>query len=196
MTKLMIDIECLGLEPGCRILSVAAVPFCNEFPVEYFYEKLDSSLQVLLSVNAETIEWWAQQDPSVRDEAFSGTMHIDEFLDRFAEYIKQFPISTEIYSKPGSFDIKILEYAYKVYGKTIPWHYRQPACHRTLENIGKIFGITPAKPLQAHNALEDARAQAFTAENIFNQLEKLNASRNSNVSGGDVHSPAGNSAAS
>lgn len=167
---LMLDLETLGTKPGCSILSIAAVPFAVDYPLEPFYEKISaaSCTEMKLASDHKTMDWWGKQSEVARKEAFSGTQHIMNVLTLFASYCRQLPAAPIIWGNGADFDAPILETAYNACGIPIPWHYADKRCYRTLKNMFSM--IEQTKPRIAHNALEDARAQADTAERIFNWL--------------------------
>lgn len=163
---LMLDIETLGTRPGCVILSIAAVPFNVFSPLDYFYERVSSESCVGrgLSIDAKTAEWWLRQSAQARDEAFGGSLSIDIALVKLSDYITELG-EVVVWGNGASFDAPILEAAYDVCNIKVPWKYTNARCFRTLK---ELFPAVPyRKPVFAHNALEDAKAQAAHAELLF-----------------------------
>lgn len=166
MVELMLDIETLGKKPGCVILSIAAVPFNVHSPLDYFYEKVSapSCIQRGLHTDDDTVAWWGLQSTAAREEAFSGTQSIDSALMRLAEYCAQLgPV--RVWGNGASFDAPILEAAFAACKIKVPWQYYNSMCFRTMKAMFKQ--IPYDKPVNAHNALEDAKAQAAHLERIF-----------------------------
>jgi hypothetical protein len=167
---LMIDLETLGTSPGCVVLSIAAVPFNTEFDLEPFYEKISvvTCQEYGLTTDPKTIEWWRRQSEEARNEAFSGTKELRAVLYRFSEYCAALPGAPRIWGNGSDFDNPILAAAYKAVDLRQPWDFRDNMCYRTLKNLFHFIPYT--KPEVAHNAYQDARAQAVHAQLILNWL--------------------------
>lgn len=173
--NLMLDLETLGTKPGAVVLSIAAVPFASQYDIEPFYQKIrvESSIAAGLTIDPATEKWWATQDMEVRREAHSGTLEIHVVLDMFSEYIRQLPEAPRIWGNGSDFDNPILAHAYSACGIRLPWSFRDNMCFRTLK--GYFPGIPYVKPLLAHNALSDAKAQAAHANKILYWLQSKGA---------------------
>jgi hypothetical protein len=165
--NLMCDIETLGTSPGCVVLSIAVVPFDIGYPIEPFYERISrkSNEEIGLEVDPKTELWWDKQSVEARSEAFSGTESIEDVLVRLTAYIKVLDRTPIMWGNGASFDIPILDEAYYVCGRAAPWAYYNSLCYRTMKQIYKQ--IPYMKPAVAHNALQDAKAQAAHLERIF-----------------------------
>ena len=161
MRDLMIEIETLGTAPGSVILSVGAVTFdaeTGEFGEE-FYAAVEpqSAVDLGLTIDVSTLKWWMDQSEEARKAAFSG----DEPLSKVLFDLRLFVLSVEpsrVWAKPPSFDIVLLESAYRACAITIPWHYRTPRDCRTLFDLTRA---TQPDVGTAHNALDDAKSQAL-----------------------------------
>ncbi len=164
--NIMIDVETTGVDAGCCILTLAAVPFSIHSPLENFYERAShqSSLQAGFTDNPETISWWDKQKSEQQDEAFGGTLSINRMLEAFCAYMATLgdPKDLHVWGNGKDFDNVILGYALKKLHLKQPWSYRNNWCYRDLV---KTYPITP-KPdnPDAHNALSDAKVQARHAE--------------------------------
>ena len=167
--NLMIDIETLGAKPGCAILSIAAVPFKSPCDVECFYERIspESNTAVGLISEQATLDWWDKQSVEARAEAFSGDTPIEVVLFNLSTYISQFK-DVQVWGNGASFDVPIIEYAMRKCMIDIPWRYSNEMCYRTLKNL--FTNIPAEKPLVAHNALYDAKAQAAHATKILTYI--------------------------
>jgi len=166
-TNLMVDLETLGTRPGCAILSIAAVPFASPYDLEPFYVKIDSTTctEAGFHVDDATIAWWEKQSKEAYDEAFSGTMDILVALAAFADYCAALPFTPLVWGNGANFDNAILGEAYRLVAMKQPWRYTDDRCYRTLKAL--YPQIPYAKPVIAHNALHDAKAQADHATRIF-----------------------------
>jgi DNA polymerase III epsilon subunit-like protein len=162
---IVIDLETLGLKPGCRIISIGATDL-NLNTV--FYAKVDPE-DFRFSVDTDTVEWWAKQKDELVEETFSGTETIDSVLTRFSEYLSQFGEDFFVWGNAASFDLKILETAYEICNVPVPWSYKQEMCYRTLKNL--FPEIKTIKPITPHHALDDAIAEAKTLELYLERIK-------------------------
>ena len=154
---LMIDLEGLGTGPDTTILTIAAQafdPFGEQEYKQQYYARVTLESQENRSIQQGTIDWWATQPAAARDEAFNeeGRIPLDQALDELGKLIWH---SKRIWAQGPTYDMNILEHAYKSYGKTIPWQYYVVRDSRT------VFSLWPdlPKPPTSHHALEDCRRQ-------------------------------------
>ena len=152
----MIDIETLGVAPAATILTIAAQafdPLGNGYFDRCFYARITLESQENRTIDDGTIAWWATQ-PLAQAEAFAeeNRIPLDQALDKLGKLIWT---SNFLYSQGPTFDMTILEHAYKSYGKPIPWQYYKVRDSRT------VFSLWPGlpKPPTSHHALEDCRRQ-------------------------------------
>ena len=158
--RVMLDIETLGTEPGAAILSIGAVRFDAGELGATFHESIDivSCEKAGLSIDAETLRWWLEQDDDATDVLTDGhdLRHIlDEFGGWFAD-------ADEIWANSPSFDCAILEAAYDAVGLEVPWEFWQTRDFRTLKNLPGAPDIDHDGT--EHDALDDAKHQARTVE--------------------------------
>ena len=168
----MIDLETLGTRPDGVILSVGGVKFDPNGTriIDEFHYKLnvDEQQERGRSVDPGTVEWWGNQSPDVIESAFGleGRTPVDEFLEEF----KRWCVGADAYWAQGpTFDMCMLENMYVQYGKNYPWAFWKVRDSRTL------FSIMPKDPrkelnFDAHNALEDCRAQAKCVQHSLRTL--------------------------
>ena len=170
MRDLMIDIETLGTAPGSVILSIGAVEFNAESGMlgEEFYFALDaqSCTDAGLTIDISTVKWWMSQSQDAQKDAFSGYVHLAPALQMLAEYVRRVN-ATRVWAKPPSFDLVLLESAYRACSMPAPWHYRTPRDCRTLFDI---TGAVQPDVGTAHNALDDAKSQAMGVINAYRIL--------------------------
>lgn len=154
---LMIDIEGLGTGPDTTILTIAAQafdPVGTGYYDQYYYCRVDLESQENRSIQQSTIDWWATQPAAAREEAFGETDRIplDQALinlGRLAWHAKR------IWANGPTYDMNILEHAYKSYGQNIPWQFYNVRDART------VYSLYPdlPKPPTSHHALEDCKRQ-------------------------------------
>lgn len=154
---LMIDLEGLGTGPDTTILTIAAQafdPFGEQDFKQQYYARVTLESQENRSIQQGTIDWWATQPAAARDEAFNeeGRIPLDQALDELGKLIWH---SKRIWAQGPTYDMNILEHAYKSYGKPIPWQFYAVRDSRT------VFSLWPdlPKPPTSHHALEDCRRQ-------------------------------------
>jgi exodeoxyribonuclease VIII len=165
---LMIDIEGLGTGPDTTILTIAAQGFdpmgCG-YHEQYFYARIELESQANRSIQQSTIDWWATQPAAARDEAFSEDNRVPldqalEGLGKMAWHAKR------IWANGPTYDMNILEHAYKSYGKPIPWQFYNVRDART------VYGLWPElpKPPTSHHALEDCKRQIDMLQDTLRHL--------------------------
>jgi len=165
---LMIDLEGLATGPDATILTIAAQafdPFGKGFYEQSYYARVTLESQENRIIDDDTIAWWATQPAEVRDEAFNeeGRVPLDEALDGLGKLIWH---SKMIWAQGPTYDMNILEHAYKSYHKTLPWKYFMVRDSRT------VFSLWPDQPIPptTHHALEDCRRQIGMLQNTLKYL--------------------------
>lgn len=168
MADLMIDIEGLGTGPDTTILTIAAQSFdplghgCYE---QHYYCRVDLESQEGRSIQQDTIDWWAIQPAEARDEAFNEADRIPlaQALDELGKLAWQ---SKRIWANGPTYDMNILEHAYKSLGKSIPWQFYVVRDART------VYSLWPGlpKPPTSHHALEDCRRQIDLLQDTLKHL--------------------------
>lgn len=161
MRDIMIDIETLGTAPGSVILSIGAVNFdaeTGEFGEE-FYGAVDpqSAVDMGLTIDVSTLKWWMEQSEDARKAAFAGDQTLSKVLFDLHQFVQSVEAS-RVWAKPPSFDLVLLESAYRACAISMPWHYKTPRDCRTLFDL---TGATQPDVGTAHNALDDAKSQAL-----------------------------------
>lgn len=163
----MIDIETLGTQPNSVIVSIGAVKFDFESGQTYeeFYTpiSLESCVEWGMNIDVNTLLWWFSQSEESKKVFFEKSLPIPQALSDLADFI---PSDCVIWANSPSFDITILESAYRTIGyQTMPWSHRNIMDVRTVvalnPDIKKSFVYEGA----AHNALADC----------YNQIKYLRA---------------------
>ncbi len=170
MKRVSIDLETMGNGPASAIVSIGA---CDVDGPGVFYRTVDleSSIQAGLKVDASTIVWWLQQSDAARQALQRApVVALASALWDLAQWLVQPPpdapyatrgatgYTGELWAYPASFDLVILENAYRAVGYSVPWHYRSGRCLRTLGSLRP--DVPKAKAEVTHDALSDAQAQA------------------------------------
>ena len=164
---LMIDIEGLATGPDATILTIAAQafdPLGSGYYNQQYYARITLESQAGRGIEQATIDWWATQ-PEAQAEAFmeEGRVDLDQALDSLGKLVWH---SNLIWANGPTYDMNILEHAYKSYGKTLPWQYYKVRDART------IYSLWPElpRPPTSHHALEDCRRQIDMLQATLKQL--------------------------
>lgn len=191
--EVSVDIETLGKKPFCPILTIAAVRF-EAGPMqamEPFYQpvRLESCLDLGMKVDADTLNWWMGQPAEARTAAFDDEKAVDlpEALDRFTDWIGSRP--DRLWGNSARFDMGILEAAYTVCRKQVPWNTWKEMDMRTLANLPGMDVVPRKKSKVAHHALEDAIAQAHYIRDMLMFMQKRQSS--GFITAGDAVVPGG-----
>ena len=165
----MIDLETLGTEPGCAIVSVGAVEFGPDGLQREFYREIsvESCQDFGLMIDAETLEWALGNLPSPRQQ-LTGGEGLEEVLEDFRIWLGD---ADEIWANAPTFDCRILGHAFEAAGRDIPWSFWQERCHRTLSDLPAAPDLEQDGP--KHDALADATHQARVASEALAALEVL-----------------------
>lgn len=174
----MIDIESMGLTPGCPVLTIGLVWFDPENngwspAYEGFYAKLDF-LEVVENykegLTAGTLQWWLGQSDEARAELTTseGAMGVKEGLQALASHIHDTSEQSNlrdvyVWGNSNKFDLGLLEFMFDKEGIEVPWNYARDMNCRTIVWLAKVLlGLKRPDMLAgtAHNALDDARHQA------------------------------------
>lgn len=165
MADLMIDLEGLATGPDATILTIAAQvfdPFGDGWYDQQYYCRVTLESQEDRKIEQGTVDWWATQDPRTRDEAFAedNRIPLDQALDELGKLIWH---AKRVWAQGPTYDMNILEHAYKSYNKPIPWRYYAVRDSRT------VFSLYPnlEKPPTSHHALEDCRRQILMLQDTL-----------------------------
>lgn len=165
---LMIDLEGLGTGPDTTILTIAAQafdPLGNGFYDQHYYARVSLESQPTRSIQQGTIDWWATQPPAAKEEAFGedNRIPLDQALDELGKLIWK---AKRVWAQGPTYDMNILEHAYKSYDKPIPWQFYVVRDSRTVFSLWKDL----PKPPTSHHALEDCRRQIELLQHTLKHL--------------------------
>ena len=166
MNRIMIDLETLDTQPSAVIVSIGAVRFGPDawqpwapFYIPVAFDQCDGR-----TVSRDTIAWWLTQ-PAEAQAALSdpAAVPLAGALGQLATWIRNGGAAdVEVWAGPATFDLAVLEHAYRAGGwPAPPWKYNETRCYTTLR---KLFPDVPRPDNpdahNAHNALADAKALA------------------------------------
>jgi 3' exoribonuclease, RNase T-like len=165
MKHLMVDLETLGTTADSVILSIGAVKFDLEgdsiVDEEGFYSSIsiDSNLELGRKVNEDTMLWWLKQPAAAQQVFHEEKFALLDALEQFSDWVENRTYT--VWSNGASFDIPMLEHAYKTSRMEVPWEFWNTRCFRTYKNLPGARGVKmPEKQGIRHNALSDAYNQA------------------------------------
>ena len=178
----MIDVETLDTRSTAVILSIGAVEFNSVGIGKTFYQNvsIDSCLKSGLTIGESTLKWWMEQSPYAQEAVFVDAAPaldavLQDLIDTFEWKDKR------IWANGADFDLPIISNAFAAVGLTEPWAFYNSRCYRTLKNIipKAVFNALKVEPILAHNALDDAMAQAITTIKLLDYQEKCYAASES-----------------
>jgi DNA polymerase III epsilon subunit-like protein len=163
--NIMIDIETLGTTPGSLILSVGAVPFDERgvFTQDGFHMAISaaSCTAAGLTIDPSTVAWWMRQSDAARAAAFPEVAcTLGQVLYELQAWFARTQ-GERVWCHGATFDVPLLDAAYRAMSMTPPWAFYNVRCTRTLYELA---GVSPDRTKGTHhNALDDAIAQAEAA---------------------------------
>jgi len=175
MTKelkhVMIDLETLDRIPSSKLVSIGAVifdPRYGRISKDTFYVELDHKAQKGRTSDKETVDWWKKQSPEAK-KALKGTTKLEDALENLAFWV---PSDCRVWGNGSTFDISMLEDAYRQYNIEIPWHFWNIRDCRTIKDMYESSRGSWEKGYSGtkHNALDDAKHQA---EYVIKMWRKL-----------------------
>ena len=182
----MIDLETLGLHPGCVVLSIGAIRFDRTGDIPEivtvdeqpgipgsFYEVIDTDdcLSHGLVVDPKIRKWWDGQDQQARDAVFAVPgAPLKQVAEGFAEWFTN-PGET-VWGNGASFDQPIWDAACRAVGLEPPWHFRKIRDCRTLFDLAYPGSRPPAAgdSYPPHHALFDCYRQVCKVQSCFRKL--------------------------
>lgn len=180
--QVMVDLETLGLIPGCKIISIGAVVFCEAGLQDEFYTAIRRDPQRPLREEPEAVAWWVGQPADARAELFGAQAckpFLSEALIAFNFWLlgiagkreENGRCEIDVWGNGANFDNAVLEVACHEMGVQPMWNFWNNRCFRTLKNLRHVPGGGPFIGTK-HNALDDAKHQAQHAVRIMNHLRQ------------------------
>lgn len=153
----MVDLEGLGTGPETTILTIAAQEFDplvrGQLGRDY-YARVTLESQEDRKIEQGTIDWWAMQPAAVKEEAFAeeGRVSLQQALGGLHQIMWH---AKRVWAQGPTYDMNILEHAYKSLNMPLPWKYYSVRDSRTLFSLVPNLTKYPA----SHHALEDCHRQ-------------------------------------
>ncbi len=168
--NVMLDLETLGTEPGCVILSIGAVTF-DPKGVSYGYQfecnmDAETSQAIGFTTSPETVAWWSRQSKEARDRLLIDRVNILTGLESFVQWFRDVQ-GKQLWCQGANFDEPILRRALDMLKIPVPWKYYDVRDTRTAY---EIYGFNPKfvkREGTHHSALDDAAYQSKCLQEAF-----------------------------
>lgn len=179
---IMLDLETIGLKPGCPILQIGAVAFTTNLNGVYLTNKFDAAISLPKSESMgfvsdpKTIGWWVEQFNAGNVFARSNSddaLTPDQALESFNEFIIVNGGTDDVlmWANSPSFDCAILKAYYDKLGWDVPWKYYNERDFRTAKALAGVPDDRwPQFTGTKHNALDDAVHQFECLATVLNAL--------------------------
>src|SRR5690242_10125798 len=172
-TDIMIDLETLGLQPGCVLLSVGAAAFNLWEPNslgDTFHCNVNRTSCVTLGmfIDKDTELWWSQQSEEARAGLWTPQpVDLSIALYHFFGWIDKHGSNVRVWSHGAGFDLPLIHDAARRVGFRVPWSFRNERDTRTLFHMARNLlpweqfkTIMEQKSGVHHHAKDDAVTQA------------------------------------
>jgi hypothetical protein len=175
---IMLDLETLGLYPGCTVLRIGAVRFTLDGKILDEFEcgiTKYSCDDVGLVAEDSALKFWADQTQEAQNHLYAQPMYeLSEALLRFNAWIRSYEKGylLGIWGNGAAFDQPIINAAYRAIDSAPAWTYKQEFCYRTIKEMNRDVPYPEFKGVQ-HNALDDARNQTEHLQRIYKQKGRL-----------------------
>ena len=164
---LMLDLETLGTNPDCPVISIGAVLFEPETGKirDTFYIVLDINEQIERGrkVTGDTLKWWMEQSEAAQKVFKDEAKPVDVALAAFLPWIRNAGgtdvSNLKVWGNGATFDVAIMENLLQQYKTPIHWKFWNIMDLRTFKRFNSK-GRSVEKTGVNHNALDDAIAQA------------------------------------
>lgn len=175
---IMLDLETLGTRPGCAILSIGAVafdPYAGKLGAEFYEVVSTPSCEAKgLVKDQSTLNWWSGRSAEaqkVLQEAAESKQGLGAALIKFTGYLQQFgKRDLFVWGCGADFDQPIISACFDKCGLPTPWLFYNNRCYRTLRALANVKADPPRHGTY-HHALDDAKTQAYQANNIIQRLQ-------------------------
>ena len=173
LNHLMIDLETLGTTADSVILSIGAVKFdldSTAIADDSFYGSIsiESNLDAGRKVEEGTMLWWLKQPAAAQNVFHEDKLSLEQTLNDLSDWLGA--DKWIVWAKGPSFDVTMLEHAYKHFKMKTPWEFWNVRCVRTYMGLPGAKGLQAEVEGVAHNALSDAYQQAKTIQAIHQKL--------------------------
>lgn len=177
----MVDMETIGTETDATIVQIGLVAF-DPNTVGKFHSKANIFVDINQGrrIDPQTLKWWlgdkGNPELFVKLVTSPGSMALPEALLKVSMFYNA-ANAQEIWANSPSFDVAILNSAYRKHTLRSPFHFRGERCYRTMVNVlGISLGEIKERCLSlgivgtVHNALDDAVHQAVGIQMCYEKM--------------------------
>jgi hypothetical protein len=171
---IMADIETLGIEDDCLVLSIGGVLFDQHTILDKFHVGIDpvDAQRYGLKIDAATAwNYWADPKRDAARKMLFELPKVDFYaaMEGFKMWVEETPLDERgsLWGKGATFDNVRIKNLFRVAGIPSPFSYRQDECYRTLMN--RFPDVSYIQHGVAHDALDDAMSQALHMQAICNK---------------------------
>lgn len=179
MKNVMVDLETLGTRADSVIMSIGAVKFdldtgeIDRNNAFYASVSIDSNHEAApRHISESTLMWWLKQSPEAQKVFSEPKTTLYVALGELADWFGA-DDDIAVWSNGADFDIPMLAHAYHANSLSAPWKFFNTRCFRTMKNLPGV-PRPQALPKVAHNALDDAIAQALHLQLVWQHMHGLN----------------------
>lgn len=179
--NVMLDLETLSVESNAAVISIGAVKFdprgtigvlgdASDPEYKHFHQTVEmhSLTEAGFHVDGKTVGWWLEQEDAARKAFLIDPVDIGTALSRFYTWFGEESLPT--WGNGAGFDNVILRNAFNRLSGHCPFRFSHDRCFRTMKAL--IGDVQYIGPVTAHNALQDAEAQAFHLQKLYNFLNR------------------------
>lgn len=176
-TDLMVDLETLGVGDNAVIAQIGLVAFdlgghiTSKVGVNIHVDPADA-MREGQKADWSTIKWWLVQNEAARQLMANRNGHpLRDALIRVTDFVTEnCGPKVRPWGNGSTFDITLLEQAYRLVGRKVPWEFRQVRDLRTLADIEPAYHVNRPRPEREHDALADAMAQTDWAQRLYKAI--------------------------
>lgn len=174
---LMIDVETLGTRPGTVVTQIGVVAFDIDMR-----GNLDQGIEIGLNpqeqidlgfkVDWSTIRWWMEQSREAQATLPKVGLPLEVALAFVRDYVERWGPVEGVWGNGPDFDLTAMTMMFQAADMKVPWAYNAGRDVRTIKEVVNGLGLETVrvKPLVAHSALSDARAQALWVQEMWGSL--------------------------
>lgn len=172
----MLDLETMGTEPGCPIVSIGAVMFNLETgePGTKFFQaiNLESSMRKGFAPSAPTILWWLDQDKEIIKKLTEKTKDFDDVIESFWDWLG-YEQPEFMWGNDPQFDCSVLRHAFKVHGLEPIWSFRSERSFRTIRSLDeRVYEELSKARVNAHDPIQDCLFQIDVVAKTIQSFKK------------------------
>lgn len=154
--RLMIDLETWSTSADAEIIACGLVVFDDKIHISRLF---GLHPQKYRTQSQDTVNWWMERKETLEKIITAPVQCSLDALLKFISKIIETHQITEVWAKSPSFDLMILDHAYRQVDINKPWRYSQERDVRTIQSILKKKSHL-SDPICPHDPLADAVAQA------------------------------------